>query len=117
MQVGFWVFLHDVCQQANDEETYIHKMSIIDGKIVCDFTILHWILEYMSHSIHICNKNNNWILLKVRNENEGGILNIIHRVSDFELLDTCYQFGNPSKFINYNTYDKISNNFNENLKN
>jgi len=35
MQVEFWVFLHDVCQQANDEETYIHKMSmsIIDGKL------------------------------------------------------------------------------------
>lgn len=67
----------------------------------------------MSHLIHICNKNNNWKLLKVRNENEGGILNIIHRVSDFELLDTCYQFVNPSNIYNYNTYDKISNNFNE----
>jgi len=80
---------------------------------VSDFTILHWILEYMSHSIHISNKNNDWRLLKVRNENEGGILNIIHRVSDFELLDTCYQFVNPSNIYNYNTYDKISNNFNE----
>jgi hypothetical protein len=64
--------LHDLHHgNVNDEETFIKKMSIsvIDGGLWGDFTAIYWISEYFHCSIHVWNKRNGWIMVKIEREN------------------------------------------------
>jgi hypothetical protein len=64
--------LHDLHHGIiNDEETHIKKMSIsaIDGGLCGDFTTIYWIFEYLHCSIHVWNKRNGWIMVKIEHEN------------------------------------------------
>jgi hypothetical protein len=53
--------LHDLHHgKANDEKHFIRKMSIsaLDGGLWGDFIVIYSIFEYLHHSIHVWNKNN-----------------------------------------------------------
>jgi hypothetical protein len=61
-------FLHDLHHgNANEEETYIKKMSIstIHGGLWGDFTTIFWIFECLHCLIHVWNKRNGWIMVKI----------------------------------------------------
>jgi hypothetical protein len=61
--------LHDLHHgKANDEESYIQKTSFstIDGGLWGDYIAIYWIFEYMHRSIHVWNKINGRIMVKIK---------------------------------------------------
>jgi hypothetical protein len=82
--------------QMNDEDSYITKMSMsaCDGGLWGDFTTIFWLSQYLQHPIYIWNKTNAQIMMKVGNDYETQILNIIYDNSHFELVEYCFQIMN-----------------------
>ncbi len=63
-------------------------MPISNGQQWCHFTSMYWILKYFQHtrcSLHIWNKKNGKIIVKVRNQNEDDSLNIGYIDNHFKL--------------------------------
>jgi hypothetical protein len=87
-------FLHDLHHgNANDKETYIFKMSIltIHGGLRGDFITIFWIFEYLRPSIHVWNKSNGRIMVKIKQENVLTLLNLIYGNNHFELAEIYLQ--------------------------
>jgi hypothetical protein len=65
LKFEFWHDLHH--GKPNDEKNYIFKMSIstIDGGLWGDFITIYWIFEYLHRSIHVWNKINGRIMVKI----------------------------------------------------
>jgi hypothetical protein len=65
--------------QINDEDFYITKMSMsaCDGGLWGYFTTIFWLLQYLQRPIYIWNFLNAQIMMKVGNNCENQILNII----------------------------------------
>jgi hypothetical protein len=53
--------------QAIDEQSYIQKNVDIynNGGLWGDYTLVFWISNYLQHLIHVWNKNNGQIMVKV----------------------------------------------------
>lgn len=81
--------------QANDEKSYIQQMSKfgIEGGLWKDFIAIYWVSKYSQCSIHVWNKNNGQIMMKVGN----AILNIVYGNIHFE---PTHLFDNDSNNIN-----------------
>jgi len=76
--------LHDLHHgNGNDEKTYILKMSIstIDGGLWGDFIAIYWIYIYCS--IHVWNKRNGQIIVKVKQKNGSTPLNLVYGNNHF----------------------------------
>ncbi len=58
--------------QANDEKSYIQQMSKfgIEVGLWGYFIAIYWVSKYSQCSIHVWNKNNGQIIMKVGDENE-----------------------------------------------
>ncbi len=70
---------------ANDEETYIFKMSIstIHGGLWGDFILIYCIFKYLHHSIHVWNDQ---IMVKVKQGNASTPLNLVYGNNILNLL-------------------------------
>jgi hypothetical protein len=65
-------FLHDLHHEETTHEiTYIQIKSLptLNGGLWGDFIAIYWISKYLQLPIHIWNKNNCQIMMKVGNEN------------------------------------------------
>jgi hypothetical protein len=71
-------------------------MSTCDGGLWGDFTTTFWLSQYLQCPIYIWNKKNAQIMMKVGNDYETQILNIIYDNSQFELVEYCFQIMNNS---------------------
>jgi hypothetical protein len=83
--------LHDLHYgEATYEVTYIKKMSLLalNGGLWGDFTTIYWISKYLQLPIHIWNKSNYQIMMKVGNENASHVLNILYENNHFEHIIT-----------------------------
>jgi len=69
-----------------------------------DFITIYWVSKYSQCSIHVWNKNNGQIMMKVGNENGNAILNIVYGNDHFE---PTHLFDNDSNNMNIsrNTVD------------
>jgi hypothetical protein len=79
--------LHDLHhEKTNDEKHYIKKMfiSTLDGGLWGDFIVIYWIFEYLHHSIHVWNKNNDQIMVQIQQENTSIPLNLVYGNNHFE---------------------------------
>ncbi len=106
-------FLHNLHHgQANDEKNYIQQMSKfgIEGGLWGDFIAIYWVSKYSQCSIHVWNKNNGEIMMKVGNENGNEIFYILYGNNHFELT---HLFDNDSNNMNIsrNTIDNDRNFF------
>ncbi len=52
-----------------------------------DFTTIHWVSKYLQCLIHVWNKINAQMMMKVRDENWNTILNIVLKNTHFEPID------------------------------
>ncbi len=82
--------------KTNYEKNYIKKTSIstLDSRLWDDFTNISWISEYLYHPIHVWNKINGHIIIKVEQENESTPLNLIYGNNHFELAYIYSQITN-----------------------
>jgi len=101
--------LHDSHHgETIDEVTYIQKMSlpVLNGGLWDDFIAIYWILEYLQLPIHIWNKNNRRIIMKVGNENASHVSNILYANNHFEPTITFDPMINFSNIHTCDAYDK-----------
>ncbi len=62
-------------------------ISALDGGLRGDFIAIYWIFEYLNHSIHVWNKNNARIMVKIEQENESTPLNLVYGNNHFKPID------------------------------
>jgi hypothetical protein len=74
--------------EAIDEITYIQIMSLLalNGGLWNDFIAIYWISKYLQLPIHIWNKNNYQIMMKIRNENANHVLTYYMQTNILNLL-------------------------------
>ncbi len=80
-------------------------ITYFEWRIVGWFHCNIWISKYLQLPIHIWNKNNCWIILKVGNENTNHVLNILYVNNHFELVITCDPIINSSNIHTCDVYD------------
>ncbi len=68
--------------------------SSIDGGSYNDFTTMFWILKYLQHSIDVWNKNNGGIMLKIWDQQDVSILEIIYGNKHFEPINIYNEIVN-----------------------
>jgi hypothetical protein len=82
--------MHDLHHgQANNEIMCIQKMSLAasNGGLWGDFTTRYWISQYLQQPIYGWNKNNGNFMIKVGDNINGIIGNIVYGIDHFEPVE------------------------------
>jgi hypothetical protein len=58
-----------------------------------DFKTILWISEYLHRSIHVSNKSNGRIIVKIEQENALTPLNLVYGNNHFELFKRNYKYS------------------------
>jgi hypothetical protein len=90
---SYMIYIMDVCNWWVNPFTKKIRSSI-DGGSYSDFTPLFWILKYLQDSIDVWNKNNGGIMVKVGDQQDVSILDIIYRNKHFEPINIFNEIVN-----------------------
>ncbi len=104
----------------NNGWNYLYKKMLLptlNGRLLADFIVIHWILEYLQHPIHIWNKKNYQIIMKVWNENASHVLSILYANNHFKPIITYDPIINYSNIHTCDAYDTKFKNYNINNEN
>jgi hypothetical protein len=76
-------------------------MSILalDGGLRGDFIGIYWIFEYLHHSIHVWNENNDQIMVQIQQENASIPLNLVYGNNHFEFVNIYFKITNIPIYI------------------
>jgi hypothetical protein len=54
------------------------SLLALNGGLWGDFSDVYWISHYLKHAIHVWNKSNDCLMVKIRDKTNGNMLHIVY---------------------------------------